>query len=98
MEKKEGLVSRIIDGIRIAVAFIIMTPVIFVGSVFVFILSLIEGPAFNKCKYWNTCIWYDIKSPVCNEDLGYYGEGHAGCFCKNAEMEAKTKAERRRTR
>jgi cellobiose-specific phosphotransferase system component IIC len=100
MEKKgiSYFVSKAIDGIRIAIAFIIMTPIIFFGSIFIFIYSLLEGVNWQKCKYWKTCAWYDTKSPVCNEDMGHYGEGFAGCYFKNSEIEAKNKAERRRTR
>lgn len=34
----------------------------------------------KKCKYWKECNLYSIKSKVCNEQGGWYGNKPAGCY------------------
>ena len=45
----------------------------------------------DKCKFCETCEWYDKKSVTCNKDGGdYYGFGRpSGCYISNLEKEKK---------
>ncbi len=42
----------------------------------------------KKCKYWKECNLYSIKSKVCNEQGGWYGNKYAGCY-RNKEKNEK---------